>query len=601
MNALQKIMVAVTSKRAFNNKKMNLLYSNIVETPQRSGLLLLRRFALFVKKSSIFLKVSALLLMTLAGLLFPAVAFAAVGVSSSELQAAAGIILPSGDAIGALEGYSSFKLQSQISVQGGIVAQYEARLIEDPWFDDELPQLKIVVYSYSDQAAATFAFNSISPANITEESAREVIYSSDDGSEVAIFGSIDSEYFGFHHILVNGNLLYQVSLYREDGPLKLKNIQTYAAAIKNTRAIQDLLQNSLDSMLLGTSILFPPTQSEFAAKNEKNSIALEDVPKHGSLDFNLYISDPAGALGTVLDSSGLSEPEEGDLYLYLNSEGRLFAGLYAPNLDADCPKEDGWTRLAADRTLRPYEWNAVSFGFGVEGFSIDLNGRRVAECAVSQARGNNVLYFGDFPGDSIEESMIGYLSDMDLVFSLTQTGQKWDDVLLSQIFLDLPSTDPDVRIFQFLQEKGIFVGSAGMLRPEEKLNRAEMVKTLLKTFNYSISSRGTVPFEDVSAEMWFRDYVARAYEIGMVKGHDSGLFLPATTINHAEFYTMLQRIDWILLTYDDSFEDVFTADWYYLAAGYAFTKGLVTGPQFEPDHMLTRREAAHALYSLLNE
>ena len=74
--------------------------------------------------------------------------------------------------------------------------------------------------------------------------------------------------------------------------------------------------------------------------------------------------------------------------------------------------ESGWYRITSSETLSPYEWNSVSLHYGVLGFSVSINGRVSASCDVSQGRSSNNLYFGDFPDDTIYESMSGYIQNL---------------------------------------------------------------------------------------------------------------------------------------------------------------------------------------------
>lgn len=544
-------------------------------------------------------------------LLFPATAFAVVGVTSSELQAAADIVFPSGDSLESLEGYSSFSLQEQRNVTGGILANYKARLSSDPWFEDELPELQILVYSYADQDTAQATFDSLSylssftrgQKSIIESDERTLVYSSDGGSSVDVFGTISAEYISYHMIHVNGNVLYQTSIYRTDGQFNQENLETYAEAITDTDHVIGILDEAIESMKLGLGILFPPTSTDLSAKSEKSSLNLSelyDIASHGSVNFDLYISEPEGAVGTVLDSSGISSPEEGDIYLYLHSDGSFFAGIYAPEFDADCNQQSGWYRIVSDKLVHPYEWNEVSLHYGVGGFYLVLNGDVTASCSVSQPRSERDLYFGDFPDDSIEESMIGYVNNMEMEFSLTDSGLVWDEVLSEQLFLDLPNTDPEVAVFQFLKEEGVFLGSDGMLYPDNYLNRAEMVKILLKAFDYSAKENSSVPFWDVPDDAWYLQYLAKAYSIGMIEGHEDGRFLPAHEINRAEFFTMLYRIAGSSkISYNDEFNDVTEEDWFMPGAAFALSNKLIGNGSFEPGDLVTRRSAAKALYKLL--
>lgn len=540
----------------------------------------------------------------------PGVSLAAVGVSSAELQEAKAILWPSSNSLGALSQFSTFQLVESSNISGGIRAIYEARLLADPWHDEELPHLNITVYSYSTQDAAHEAYNEIrqidAPADaevhIINQDDHYLFYQTDSGDSVDLLDSVDAEYRAYHLLHVNGNLLYQSSLYRPDEGTSVEAAGAYASAIQNPSTLYAILFNSVDTMKLAGGLLFTPTQSELSAKSEISSLNLSElysIPQHGDVEFDLYIGESESAVGTILDSSGINSPSEGDLYLYINSDGRLFGGIYAPLFDSDCKQQGGWYRIESTDTLQSYEWNKVRLHFGVGGLAIYLNDVPTAFCHVSQPRSGNDLYFGDFPLDSLSESMAGYVNDLSIRFSTTDSGLIWDDVLTDQLFLDLPNTDPDLWIFQYLKEAGIFLGSDGVLHPDNILNRAEMVKVLLKAYEYTSEDESPSPFWDVPNDAWYLKYLNTAESIGMVEGHDDGRFLPAHELNRAEFFTMLLRISDEKVKYDDEFRDVDEEDWYADGAAFAASTGIVTESSFYPSATVSRREAAVALYQLL--
>lgn len=557
------------------------------------------------------LKATKLALFTTAiTLLLTPVTFAAVGVSSSELQEAAEIIIPDENSIELLEGYSSFSLQEITSTSGGIIATYKARLTEDPWYDSEIPTLQLMIVSYGDQDTAMSTFESILNANYFNATRqmhwhdeRTIFYENETSSSADIFGTIQSEGQSLHMLHLNGDLIFQASLYRPSGEYNSNNMDAYTSVIQDEDSVAAILEDVIESSKLAIGILFPPAYSELSTKSDLSSVNLSElyeIPQHGNVSLDLYVSELTGAVGTILDSSGIAEADEGDLYLYLGSDGILYAGIYAPLLDADCTQQGGWYRISTGSPIFAYEWNHIDFHFGVGGFSISLNEEVVAKCSVSQARSVNNFYLGDFPGDSIEESMIGYVNDLIFTPSTTSTGLVWDDVLNEQLFLDLPNTDPDIDAFQFLKDAGIFTGSDGMLYPDQNLNRAEMVKILLKAYSYNSSEVNTSPFWDVPIDAWYLKYLAEAYEIGMVEGNPDGSFAPASYLNRAEFYMMLYRIaNPGKISYDNEYFDLEGDEWYAAAAAFAASENLLDGYYFLPSYTVSRREAAQVLYNLL--
>ncbi|MBU0981677.1 S-layer homology domain-containing protein [Patescibacteria group bacterium] len=538
---------------------------------------------------------------------FPIVAFAAVGVTSSELSGAISIVLPSGGALETLPGYSAFSLKSSGNVTGGIYAEYEARNSANPFLTQELPNIKIFVFTYANQDTAEAKFAAIKNTALYSRDMifsdeKNIYFKSQPGSGVDIFGLIASEENSLHLVHVNGNIIYQASLYRGSGEYDRENVEDFQIVLNDTAQVQDVLGNAIWQIKLSLGLLFPPASSDFYSKSSKSSLNLSSlyaIPLNGDINFEFYLGQAKSAVGTILDSSGISSPKEGDLYLYLQNDGKLLAGIYAPKYDADCDQQSGWYRIWSSKPLNEFEWNNVNLHYGIGGFSLTVNGEEMGSCSVSQSRSARNLFFGDFPNDSIEESAVGYMTQLDFTSSRTGGGQTWDSVLSTQLFLDLPNSDPDVEIFEFLKDEGIFMGSDGMLYPDNTLNRAEMVKVLLKAFDYSTEGN-SVPFWDVPADSWYLGYLAKAYSIGMVEGNDDGSFAPASQINRAEFYTMLYRISGSnKLSYGGEFSDVSSGDWYMSGAAYALENGLVSGSSFKPSALVSRRDSARVLYSLL--
>lgn len=539
-------------------------------------------------------------------LLTPLSAYAVAGVSGSDLQNSANIILPSGSAMERLEGYNSFSLASQYSLDGGIAARYEARIQEDPWEDSEIVHLKLLNVAYQSQDVAQQQFRTLvssmaSQHEVIYSDERELYFRSDEIGTADAFGSVSAEYDSLHLLHVNGNIIYQASVYKTSRTYESDYLAIFENMIADEEAVYDVMAETIQSNKVALALLFPPDSADLTTKTERSSLDLTevyDVPLNGSVDFDLYVGEIDGAVGTILDSSGLGTAVDGDLYLYIHNDGRLFAGIYAPEYDADCVQQAGWYRIQSVGVLHPYEWNSVHFNFGVEGFELELNGVS-SSCSMAQPRSDASLYFGDLPGDGIDQSMIGYVDNVDISYASTSTGYVWDTLLETQLYADLSNLDADLAVFQYMKDQGIFVGSEGYLYPDAALNRAQMLKVLLKAFGYTVGTNSSSRFADVPSDSWYAPYVVVAEGIGMVQGNSDGSFAPAAEINRAEFYTMLQRLAGVTPLYVDSYYDVSSSDWYSTAAAYAAATGLVTDAYFGPTEVVTRREAARILYTLL--
>lgn len=535
---------------------------------------------------------------------------AVVDISSSELQESAGIIFPGGSSLTNLSYYEEFNLETKGSADSGAYAIYEAKLSSNYYVYDELPQLKLSAYAYSSQASAEVAFASMSNygsfynglKTVISSDSKNIFYQSAPGRGVDVFGTVTSEEYSLHLLHLNGSLLYHASFYRNGGEYNKTNVDAFLSLVDDQEEIKNLFDEGVEYMKMALSVLYLPTSSDFSAISEKSSFNLNElysVPRNGNIDFDIYLSSPTSSAGTIFDSSGISDPADGDIYLYLASDAKLYAGIYAPDYDSNCNSESGWYKISSEEEINAYEWNTVSFHYGINGFWLSVNGDEASSCELSQSRSNKNLYFGDFPDDSIYESVGAYIDNLQMSYDYYSGSESWDEIFSNQLFVDLESDDEDYEVFEFLKDEGVFLGSGGYLNPDESLNRAEMVKILLKAYDYSSGTLDT-PFLDVSSDEWYFKYLSKAYEIGMVKGNSDGNFSPAALINRAEFFTMLYRMSGQKkFYYRSEFADVSASDWYLTAAAFAINNNLLDEGVFLPSQVVTRREAAKAIYKMI--
>lgn len=114
-------------------------------------------------------------------------------------------------------------------------------------------------------------------------------------------------------------------------------------------------------------------------------------------------------------------------------------------------------------------------------------------------------------------------------------------------------------------------------------------------------------FPDVKKEDWFYSDVKELVSMGVVKGHDTGLFDPHGNVTRAEFIKMvvasLIKEDQMAYSTSKVFEDVTVDDWYYdyviTAIFYGFINPKDYGTHFNPDEAITRREVANIIVTAL--
>jgi hypothetical protein len=476
---------------------------------------------------------------------------AAVDVSTAELQATSAAIFPAGNQLEVLPEYGPFVLVSNTKVEGGITAKYQARLLSDPWQEEQLPTLEVFVYSYSTQAGAHAAFESLSG-----------------GKSVWLEGE--------NRLLhVNGDLIYEARL---SGPLVSKT----------------LLKQGIDFTKRNANILFPPRSFTFNLKSPTNSYVISNtLPRNGTLAFDLYVENLESAAGLLLSSSPLEKSVAGDFTWNLQKDGRLNLRFYSPSQKGLCGEKDGWLNLFSSNSLNPYEWNRFEWSYGATGLKFILNGNTEWTCASQQARSAKTVLLGS--------GAVGFVHDVQVLAATNSNGQTWDAIMQARPFVDVDAQDPDVQIFQALKNAGIFTGSDGYVYPDQTLNRAEAVKILLQAYKIPVRTGSQSKLKDVPYSAWFAPYVAVAEGIGLVQGTPEALFLPGNRLNRAEFFTFLMRMEGAKNTGPSLWADVPDDSWFLGAANWAKGAGLIAEDRFLSKKPVSRREAARAIYTLLYE
>ena len=112
--------------------------------------------------------------------------------------------------------------------------------------------------------------------------------------------------------------------------------------------------------------------------------------------------------------------------------------------------------------------------------------------------------------------------------------------------------------------------------------------------------RSSLPFSDVSRGQWFYDYVAWAYNTGLMEGVSAGRFAPNSTTTRAMVVTIIYRLAGSPgVSGTSDFTDVPADAWYSDAVTWAAKRGIVEGmtaTTFDPNDAVTREELAAMLY-----
>ena len=173
-------------------------------------------------------------------------------------------------------------------------------------------------------------------------------------------------------------------------------------------------------------------------------------------------------------------------------------------------------------------------------------------------------------------------------------------------FSDVPESHPFYQYITTLNQAGIIDGySDGTFKPDNPVSRAAALKIIFGTAN--LSEVDLAPFPDVPAAEWFAKYIARAKEIGIVKGNPDGLFNPGDKVDKAAFFKMLLIANGIDVSKHEGLGSAVAADvaadaWFAPYLSYAKTVGIASVAQngkLNPSKALTRGEVATFMARLL--
>jgi len=171
-------------------------------------------------------------------------------------------------------------------------------------------------------------------------------------------------------------------------------------------------------------------------------------------------------------------------------------------------------------------------------------------------------------------------------------------------FSDIADNEIYHESTSYLYEEGIIKGYAdGTFKPENKINRAELLKVIIE------STWGTPPqdhykncFSDVKEE-WFAPYVCYAKEQQIIMGYTDNTFKPGNNVSKAEAIKMLLEGYPLEIFKQTSmiFNDVTATEWF---ADYVFTAAVsdlladVEGANFNPNSAAIRGDISDNIYRI---
>lgn len=174
-------------------------------------------------------------------------------------------------------------------------------------------------------------------------------------------------------------------------------------------------------------------------------------------------------------------------------------------------------------------------------------------------------------------------------------------------FSDLTS-DQNRDFIIYLVNRGIISGFPdGTFRPNQGLTRAEAATIMAKAGGLEISSVGSSPFIDVSADYWAASYIAAAAQAGYIKGFPDGTFRPDETLTREQGISLVLRLSQQPLTEASlpELSDVDNSHWAADSIAVGIEAELIgltaDGKRFLPQAAFTRSNMARAVAMLLTQ
>lgn len=147
---------------------------------------------------------------------------------------------------------------------------------------------------------------------------------------------------------------------------------------------------------------------------------------------------------------------------------------------------------------------------------------------------------------------------------------------------------------------GVMTGYGdGMMRPKNRVNRAEFLKMLFETVDLAVPRTAySARYTDVKEGEWFSKYVFMADELGVIQGYPDGLFRPGANVNRVEALKMAMQFTDLEVrdSLEVAFGDVYATDWFSRYVQTAYREGILdeleVGQNVFPGEFITRAEAA---------
>ncbi len=256
-------------------------------------------------------------------------------------------------------------------------------------------------------------------------------------------------------------------------------------------------------------------------------------------------------------------------------------------------------------------------------FKVRINGPWGYEKVVEITNGQSVelkeLYYGRYTVTEIEHSGFNpEYSAREVILrknnpkgEITITNKKIETPVYPPIWPITPvvpevPTVPKVPELNKRDHFGYVIGyPQGDFRAENTITRAEIIAIFARLLEEKIflNKDYPIPFNDVSRNAWYAEYVGMLTQVGVISGYPDGSFRPENPVTRAEFATIASRFISSKKTGFGGFPDITNEYWAKESIQAAYAEGWLKGypdGSFRPEKELTRAEAVTIINRMLD-
>ncbi len=178
------------------------------------------------------------------------------------------------------------------------------------------------------------------------------------------------------------------------------------------------------------------------------------------------------------------------------------------------------------------------------------------------------------------------------------------NLVFAKTFLDVNEKSENYFATKYLSAKEIIKGyDDGTFKPENEINRAELLKILIEAANIEVKDSTTNCFNDAPYTAWYSPYLCTAKELKIVNGYDDGSFKAWQPVNKVEAIKMIAKVyGWTPQVLEEQpFLDTPIGEWYTENVYLAKTMNLLpeNGEYFNPADNINRGNIAEIIYRFL--